>query len=475
MFVARENELARLTALLEREKSSFMAIYGRRRIGKTELVRHFCTLNEIQKIEFSGKVDHSRKQQIKSFVSKIKRRYETNRKIDDWNDAFLLLTEYIETLDKNKKIVVFLDELPWLDTAKSGFIGELSDFWNDFCSQRTNIILIVCGSAASYMLKKVIHNKGSLHGRLTDILLMKQFDLLATKKMLLSQGCRYSDKSIVDTYMALGGVAKYIESINCNITSIQSIEDLCFKEDGLLKHEYEELFSSLFKSSKSHYEVMNQLSSKWTGYTQKELSKVTKISSSYLKVPLQELLASGFISKTTKFNQEKRDTLYRATDCFSYFHHKWMSENQKSWNRTISTQSYKSWAGYAFENICHMHIPHIKHLLGISGIETQTHYWSYVPKDNSQKGSQIDMLIEHTNGSNNIDIIECKYYKEPFTITKSYKEDLIRKIEVFNKQTKYKYNIRLIFISSFGVERNEYYNEIVNFDIKISDILEQMI
>ena len=173
MFVARENELARLTALFEREKSSFMAIYGRRRIGKTELVRHFCRLNDIHKIEFSGKVDHSRKQQIKSFVSKIKRVYPTNSKVTDWNDAFFLLIEYIETLDENKKIVVFLDELPWLDTAKSGFIGELSDFWNDFCSQRKNIILIVCGSAASYMLKKVIHNRGSLHGRLTDILLMK--------------------------------------------------------------------------------------------------------------------------------------------------------------------------------------------------------------------------------------------------------------------------------------------------------------
>jgi DNA-binding HxlR family transcriptional regulator len=273
--------------------------------------------------------------------------------------------------------------------------------------------------------------------------------------------------------MALGGVAKYIESINCNITFGESIEELCFKEDGLLKYEYEELFSSLFVSSKTHYEVMNYLSSKWTGYTQKELSKLTKISPSYLKVPLQELLASGFISKTTKFNQKKRDVIYRATDCFSYFHHKWMSENQNSWNKIVSTQSYKSWSGFAFENICHMHIPHIKQLLGISGVDTQTHYWSYAPKDKSEKGSQIDMLIEHTNGSNNIDIIECKYYKEAFTITKSYKEDLVRKIEVFNKQTKFKYNIRLIFISSFGVEKNEYYNEIVNLDIKISDILKE--
>ena len=319
MFVGRKEELKKLKALIERPKSSFIAIYGRRRIGKTELVRHFCQINNLKKIEFSGKVDHTRKQQIKSFVSKIKRVYKNNAVVKDWNDAFMLLEEYVESLESSEKVVVFLDELPWLDTAKSGFIGELSDFWNDFSSQRNNIILIVCGSAASYMLKKVIHNRGSLHGRLTDILPLKQFDLSGVKEMLQAKGCRYSDKAIVDTYIALGGVAKYIESLDCHLPPNKSIDSLCFREDGLLKYEYEELFSSLFRDSKTHYEVMNVLASKWTGFTQKELSIATKISSVYLKVALQELMASGFISMTKKFNQQKRDILYRATDSFSYF------------------------------------------------------------------------------------------------------------------------------------------------------------
>jgi hypothetical protein len=470
MFVGRKEELKKLKSLIERQKSSFMAIYGRRRIGKTELVRHFCQINHLKKIEFSGKVDHTRKQQIKSFVSKIKRVYKNDAVVNDWNDAFILLEDYIESLESSEKVVVFLDELPWLDTAKSGFIGELSDFWNDFCSQRNNIILIVCGSAASYMLKKVIHNRGSLHGRLTDILPLKQFDLYGVKQLLQSKGCRYSDKAIVDTYIALGGVAKYIESLDCHLPPNKSIDSLCFKEDGLLKYEYEELFSSLFRDSKTHYEIMNQLASKWTGFTQKELSIRTKISSTYLKVALQELLASGFISMTKKFNQQKRDVLYRATDSFSYFYHKWIKENRySSWEKIVTTPSYKSWSGFAFENICHIHIEQIKKVLGISGVPTQTHYWNY--REEGKQGTQIDMLIEHTNGSKNIDIVECKYYNGKFVIDKNYKEKLQEKINIFNEQTKYKYNIRLIMITSNGIEKNEHYGDVVNESLELSDIM----
>lgn len=323
------------------------------------------------------------------------------------------------------------------------------------------------------MMKKVINNRGALHGRLTDIIPMQQFDLNATKKMLEVQGCRYSNKSIVDSYMVLEGVAKYLESLDCSLTPTGGIESLCFKKDALLKYEYEALFSSLFNNSKTHYRIMDALSSKWTGYTQKELSALAGVSSVYIKKPLEELLASGFITATIKFNQTKRDMLYRATDCFSYFHNKWIKgKGNVKWDSVVNSQAYRSWAGFAFENICHIHSEHIKKILGISGVETQSHYWSYISKDKSQKGSQIDIMLEHTNGSNNIDIIECKYYNREFSITKAYKEELIRKIETFNEQTKYRYNIRLIFITSFGMVKNEYYNEMVSLDICLEDIIE---
>jgi hypothetical protein len=215
---------------------------------------------------------------------------------------------------------------------------------------------------------------------------------------------------------------------------------------------------------------MSKLSVKWSGWTQKELAKLVKISSGSMKKPLDELYTSGFISKTTKFENVKKEVIYRATDCFSYFHNKWIKGSSKGadWNQISTTQSYKSWSGFAFENICHMHTEQIKKLLGINGVPTQTHYWNY--KEEGQIGTQIDMLLEHTNGSKNIDIIECKYYNGKFVIDKNYKENLQQKINIFNKETGYKYNIRLIMITSNGVEKNEHYGDVVNMSFELGDI-----
>ncbi len=472
MFIAREKELNILRELNEKNSSSFVAIYGRRRVGKTEMVRYFCENEDVFFIEFTGKRKVSKQNQIRTFLRNIEKKFK--RKVDrvsDWYDAFEILQESIETLETKNKKIIFVDELPWLDSAKSNFLEELSYFWNTYCTRRDDIILIVCGSAASYMIKKVIHNIGPLHGRLTAIIPMKQFDLSATKEMLLSRGCNYSDKAVVDTYMAFGGVAKYIENISCKKTLSENINALCFQDTGLMRYEYEELFSSLFNNSKTHYTIMNKLSSKWSGWTQKELAISVKISSGSIKKPLEELHTSGFISKTTRFGHLKRETIYRATDCFSYFHNKWIkgSVENSNWNQISTTQSFKAWSGFAFENICHMHIKQIKKLLGIGAVPTQTHYWSY--RAEGKVGTQIDMLIEHTNGSKNIDIIECKYYNGQFVIDKKYKENLQQKINIFNEQTKYKYNIRLIMITSNGVKKNEHYGDVVNVSLELSDIL----
>lgn len=216
---------------------------------------------------------------------------------------------------------------------------------------------------------------------------------------------------------------------------------------------------------------MNRLATHWKGYTQTELSKLLKTSSSSITIPLNELHVSSFISKNTKFGKIAKESIFRATDCFSFFHHKWIKGNTSTnWTVTSRSQSSKSWSGFAFENICHMHIKQIKNILGISGVPTQTHYWSYVAKNKNETGTQIDMLIEHTNGSKNIDIVECKYYDGIFTITKDYKEKLFTKITVFNEQTKFKYNVRLIFITANGIKKNEYYNEIVNEDILLKEL-----
>lgn len=475
MFIGRETELDLLNGLLSKENSSLVVVYGRRRIGKTETIRHFVKSNNLFTIEVTGVHGATKTMQIKSFARTIQKLKGTDslniNSIKDWQELFFLVEDFIETIQEKKK-VIFLDEFPWLDSKKSNFLEAFSYFWNNFCTKRDDMIVIVCGSMATYMQDKFIKNKKTLHSRDNLRLHMKQFDLATSKNFLEKKGCKYSDKSIVDTYIAFGGVAKYLEGVDCSKLPDENIDFQCFKQNGLLKTEYQELYSSLFNNAKWHYKVMNLLSSKWSGYTQKELALKINTAASVIKATLEDLESSGFISSMTKFGQKVRDKIFRASDSFSYFHNKWMSSNGiTEWSLTANTQQYHIWAGFAFENICHRHSDKIKDILGIRGVPTLTHYWNYIPQNSDEKGAGIDMLLEHTNGSNNIDIIECKYYNDEFTIDKKYYEELKTKIRVFNEQTNFKYNIRLIFISVYGVTQNSYYNELVSQQIKLNKII----
>ena len=471
MFIGRENELYELKSLLNKDKSTLSVVYGRRRIGKTETIRHFIQKHNLLSIEITGVYGATKKTQINSFVRKIERASRgelvIKSKPKEWQDVFFLLEEYIESLVDEKK-VIFLDEFPWLDTHKSNFLSAFSAFWNDFCTRRRDVVLIVCGSATAYMINKIIKNKKTLHGRVTHKLNMYPFKLGTAKKFLKSKNCNYSDKSIVDTYMALGGVAKYLEEFDCSKHQLENINYQCFSRNGLLTTEYKELYHSLFQNADTHYKIMTLLSSKWSGYIQKDIAKKLNSSASTVNKVLEELELSGFISSVTMFGRTKRNKIYKATDPFSYFHNKWMSQGKKiEWKKVALSQVYKVWSGFAFENICHIHTDEIKGLLGVSGVSTQTHYWQH----RGEKGAQIDMLLEYTDGSRNIDIIECKYHDDTFTISKKYYHELREKISIFNEETKHRYNIRLIFVSMFGVNKNEYYNELVHKDIIVSDMM----
>lgn len=474
MFIGRDEELKILNRQMKRDQSSFVAVYGRRRIGKTEMVRYFINQNNNTSIEFTGVYGASKQTQLDNMIRKIQKAsagvIKPSLKIKEWSEVFFLLEDYIEILDVGKKII-FIDEFPWLDTHKSGFLGAFSYFWNVFCTRRDDIVLIICGSAASYIINKVIKNNKTLHNRITAKINMQQFNLAQTKELLIKNGCRYSDKSIVDTYITLGGVAKYLTDIDCTKQQIENIHYACFTKNGLLTTEYNDLYESLFKNHQVHYKIMDLLTNKWNGFTQKEIINAVHPSSA-VKNSLDELELSGFITSITKFGQLKRERVYRATDCFSFFYNKWMKNNKnESWDNIAISQQYKIWSGFAFENICHMHSYEIKKTLDIGGVPSLTHYWNYIPKNKDEKGAQIDMMIEYTNGSKDIDIIECKYTNSTFVITKSYYEQLKSKISIFNTQTNNKYNIRLIFVTTNGVEENEYYNEIVQKQITISEFL----
>ncbi|MCH9739373.1 MAG: ATP-binding protein [Epsilonproteobacteria bacterium] len=481
MFIGREKELKKLDEIYHKNSSSYIAIYGRRRIGKTEIVRHFAKEKRVSLfLEITGQFNTTMSYQLDNFLNRVERffSFSSEKRLDSWSSAFNLLESKIDELkfSDGEKIILFFDEMPWLDSDNSNFFSSISYFWNTYCEKRNDIILIVCGSSASYMINRVIRDRGPNHNRLTDTLPMFAFDLKETREMLSQKGFILSDMAVVETYMTFGGVAKYLSYLNPQLTLKQNIQKLCFEYGGMLVDEYDNLFVSLFGFDGHHQKIVDILASKWSGFTQSEIMKKMKTTAS-MKKPLEELEVSGFLSKEYKFGQKSRDIVYRLQDPFSYFYSKWMRgvnsrmliNNDNYWHEMSSSSSYDSWKGFAFENVCHMHIKNIKKALGISGILTQSNYWTYRAKDKDEKGAQIDLLIKHVK-TNDIDIVECKYSRGEFTISKRYRDEILSKISVFNEQTKYKYNLRVIFITSNGIKRNEHYGDVCQSDFSLESL-----
>ena len=470
-FIAREEELAILEKEYGTPSSSFVAVYGRRRVGKTELIDHFIDQHKSLLFSVTGAYDASKKSHLTNFSNKLSLAFGGDKRIlFDWDEAFYSLQQEIEKvqIEEGSKFIIFIDELPWLAQLKNrGFKSALSLFWNDFASKRDDIFLIVCGSATSWIINHIVQDHGSLANRVTNIIHLKAFTLKETELFLVEQGHKsLSRKTIVDYYMVLGGVAHYLKLLDREKSFVQNINNLFFKHHALLRVEYHHLFATLFKNHQVHEEIIDHLSQKWSGLTLSTLAKKRGLKvGSVLSNALRELEESGFVVKRQKYGQKKRDMLYSISDPFIFFFRRWVEnislvevmQNQNYFQTTYSSGAYKVWSGFAFENICHLHIFSIKDALGVSGVLTRSYYWS--AKDEEQ-GAQIDLLLERADDV--INIIECKYHNKEFVIDKAYAKKLENKRELFYERSRYNGSIMMVMISTHGVKENQYYDELIS-------------
>lgn len=475
-FVAREEELDILESAYAREYSSFVAVYGRRRIGKTELVDTFIRSKSCPLFSVTGAYDASLKSHLNNFANKCFLAFDCEKpSFSSWDEAFLFLQMEIEklSLDDSCKFTLFIDELPWLAEMKnSGFKSALSLFWNDFASKRGDIFLIVCGSATSWIIHHILEDRGSLANRVTTIIHLKVFTLLETKEFLEALGHKgVTHKVVLDYYMALGGIAHYLVLLDKKKSFVQNMEMLFFQHHSVLRVEYYNLFSTLFKNHQNHENIINHLSSRWSGLSVSQLGAKKNLQlGATLSNTLRELEESGFLVKRQKYGQNKREILYSIGDPFVYFFTKWvtpismveLSQNKNYFSKVYLSSSYRSWAGFAFENICHGHLYQIKKALQIGGVITRSYYWSSSDK---KQGAQIDILLERDDDV--INIIECKYYNKEFTIDKSYAKNLENKAELFYEKSKYKGSIQIIMLTAFGVKKNDHFNQIVSEELTL--------
>ena len=470
-MIGRKNEKRRLDVLSQSNKAELLSVIGRRRVGKTYLIREYYAEQIV--FDFTGTQHSSKKNQLKKFAQKLSEYSGSKFKIappEDWTDAFVLLKTYLKSrAETGQKPVVFFDEVPWIAGKKSGFLEEFAYWWNDWAS-RQQLVVVICGSAASWMVDKVVNNTGGLHNRITEFIHLQPFTLAEVRAYLQSIHSNLTDYQILQVYMSIGGIPHYLQHIRKGESSTQIINRLCFQKDGILRNEFNNLYAALYEKHERHVAVVKALSTKWKGLSRLEIAQLTSIpNGGGLTKVLSELERSSFITEIIPFGKKKKSSVYRLIDEYSLFFLNFIDGkrpgNVDLWMQTSQETQYTIWKGYAFENICLKHVEAIKNALGISGIYTEVSSFRHKATEQGS-GIQIDLLIDRADQS--INLCEMKFYNDEFALTQEDAKKLRQRKTRFQEITKTKKTLFNTFVTTYGIKTNQYSLEAIDQDISMN-------
>lgn len=457
-LVGRQYEWDLLDEVMKSGESEMVIVYGRRRVGKTFLINRF--FDNTYAFKHTGVFNQSTGTQLERFAASLEDYSgEAVSVPENWYKAFDLLKAYLRTVSSEKK-VVFIDEMPWLDTAESDFVSALESFWNGWAAAEDNIVLVACGSATSWMTDKLLGDKGGLFNRSATRIFLRPFNLKETEEYLKSRGFELTRYDIAECYMIMGGIPFYLKQMNPRWTLARNIDMMFFKEKGLLWDEFDHLYNTLFKNADTYIAVVEALSRKRMGMTRKEIVKEIGISDNgdFGKV-LKNLVDNEFIRPYNYFGNKKRDTIYQLSDFYTMFYFSFIKDNygrdESFWANSTDLPLRRSWAGYTFEQLCLHHLEQIRRSIGIIGVQCETSAW-FSKGAEGKRGAQIDLLIDRRDRV--INICEMKYSINEFTIDSEYDKSLRNKIQVFRDETKTRKALHLTMITTYGVKKNMYSN-----------------
>ena len=474
MLIGRENEVGVLKGALVSESSEFIAVYGRRRVGKTYLVR------EAYEGRFSfyhtGIANAGRKVQLERFAKSLQKQGLASGKIPaNWYDAFDMLEVGLSKLPQGKK-VVFIDELPWMDSQKSNFVSAIEAFWNGWASARNDIVLVVCGSATSWMTAKLIKARGGLHNRLTHRIRLEPFTLAECERFLTARGIVATRLQTLEYYMVMGGVPYYWNYIEKGKSPAQNIDTMFFAPNGELRGEYEQLYASLFRRPQRHVAIVTALGTKKAGMTRAELLKATESTDNgAFGKALSELVECGFVRRYRIPGKKKHDAVFQLIDNFTLFHFRFLADLDDdgggTWTDMQNTPAINAWRGLSFERVCLAHAEQIKRALGISGIRTRLYAWrssrSVDGGGNDVPGAQIDLLIERSD--NAVNICEMKYSSGVYEIDREESRRMLNRRDRFAAEGGCKGAVYLTFVTTCGLVHNAYWND-VQSEVTLDDL-----
>lgn len=477
ILIGREREIAELKQSLESDRSEFIIVYGRRRVGKTYLVDNF--FNYEYDFSFVGGHRLTKQKQLKNFAKAMKKYAHLNRQPQyaSWDDAFDALEEFMEGLPENKRKVIFIDEMPWIDTPQSEFVDALETFWNGWAARRQDIVFIASGSSTSWMMDKLVENQGGLHGRITNNIYVRPFTLHEVEQYMRSRGAAWDRYQLLQTYMIIGGIPFYYSLLNVKESLAQNVDRLFFRKNGELRIEFEELYSALFTNTDKYTCVVKLLNNKREGMTREDIEKSTGLNKSVLSTVLSNLERCDFILRYSQFGNKSKGSIYRLVDFYTLFYYRFIdgfnAQDEEWWSHHLQSPTIESWQGLSFEILCLLHLAQIKQKLGISGIATAASSWRYVPpkkkerEETIEKGTQIDLLIDRADRV--INLCEMKFSVKPFRISDDYEKKLRERMSLFQEKAKTNKTLVNTFVTTFGVAGVEG-RSIVNSEVTMEDL-----
>ncbi len=473
-IIGRKTEQVLLSQILMSGEPELVAMYGRRRVGKTFLIRN--VFEKQLAFEFSGIHSATLDQQLENFSEALSNAAGLRMaRPTTWVLAFKSLTDYLTPIIKRQRKVIFFDEFPWASTPKSGFMQAFENFWNMWASRQKNLVVVICGSAAAWMIQKVINNRGGLHNRVTRRIRLLPFTVGETEAFLRARKIKISRYQMLQLYMVMGGVPHYLKEVQPGDSSMQAIDRVCFTTGGLLHDEFKQLFHSLFDHAASHIDVIKALARKGKGLTRNEIIEACRLTSGGGTTQLlEELTESGFITPYTPFGRTAKDNIYKLTDEYSHFYMKFIANSKFSgtgtWAIFAASTSWKSWSGTAFESVCMKHIPQIKKGLGIESVHTEASMWRYKPQDGVDQGAQIDLLIDRQDLC--VNICEMKFSINEFEMSKKYAKELEAKLHIFQRNTKTRKTLFLTMVTTYGVKKLSEHLGLVQKEITMDVLFE---
>ncbi|HVV84120.1 MAG TPA: ATP-binding protein [Kofleriaceae bacterium] len=466
-LVGRQPERRVLDEAQRSSEPELVAVYGRRRVGKTFLIREVC--GPAICFELVGIDDGDLSTQLAEFATVLAAAtgaVAPLRPPSNWHGAFAQLADYLtpRLRRRKQKQVVFFDEVPWLASRRSGFLSAFGHFWNTWASKQPRLVIVLCGSAASWMLQKIVRDRGGLHNRVTRRIRVEPFSLADTAELLRSRGVELGPYQTTELYIAMGGIPHYLAQVRAGESAAQNIDRLCFARDGLLRGEFSNLYASLFERAERHEAVVRALASRRRGLTRAALLSAASLGTggAATKV-LDELEESGFIMQMPRLGRARRDALYWLADEYSLFYLTWIEQHRAAgdgvWMRKQGTPAWRAWAGLAFEATCLKHVPAIKRALGIAGVETVEGSW-HQPAGARTDGAQIDLVIDRSDRS--VNLCEIKFCEAEFVVDKACARELARKRDVFRAVTRTRKALFVTLVTTYGVRDNEHARGLVS-------------